>query len=143
MPKKRFAQGTGRLYIVESMMNQYQCNKSEQRLISQLKDLFPNGDIIIMHDGALCHKAKSLTKFLHEKNIEAFSRPDMNPTNIFWAIAVKKLRKCNIANKNGRIEKLIQIWHRGNKLQSNYQKLKLNMPRRIKSLIKNKKKHTK
>jgi len=67
MPKKRLAQGTGCLYIVESMMNQYQCNKIEQRLIPQLKDLFPNGDIIIMHDGALCHKAKSLTKFLHEK----------------------------------------------------------------------------
>jgi serine/threonine protein phosphatase PrpC len=62
------AQGTGRLYIVEDSMNQHQYRKVlETRLLPQLKDWFPEGDFVFMHDGAPCHKAKSITKFLAEK----------------------------------------------------------------------------
>ena len=47
------AQGTGRLYIVEGMMNQHQYKKVlENRLLPQLKDWFPNNDFVFMHDGA-------------------------------------------------------------------------------------------
>lgn len=142
------AQGTGRLYIVEGMMNQYQYKKVlEQRLIPQIKDWFPNGDFIFMHDGAPCHTAKSVTKFLEEKNIKTLpwpgNSPDMNPIENLWAIVKKKLKKYNITNKNDLIERLLQIWHHDDEINSNCQTLIQSMPRRIESLIKNKGKHTK
>jgi hypothetical protein len=50
-------------------MNQHQYRKVlETRLLPQLKDWFPEGDFVFMHDGTPCHKAKSITKFLAEKD---------------------------------------------------------------------------
>jgi hypothetical protein len=78
------AQGTGRLYIVEGSMKQHQYRKIlGTRLLPQLKDWFPEGDFVFMHNGAPCHKAKSITKFLAEKDVKTLpwpgNRPDMNP----------------------------------------------------------------
>ena len=100
------AQGTGRLYIVEGSMNQHQYRKVyivegsmnqhqyrnvlETRLLPQSKEWFPEGDFVFMHDGAPCHKAKSITKFLAEKDVKTLpwpgNSPDMNPIENLWGI---------------------------------------------------------
>jgi transposase len=50
-----------------------------------------------MHDGAPCHKAKSITKFLAEKDVKNLSwpgySPDMNPIANLWGIVKKRLKK--------------------------------------------------
>jgi hypothetical protein len=76
------AQGTGRLYIVKGSMDQHQYRKVlETRLLPQL-DWFPEGDFVFMHDGVPCHKAKSITIFLAEKDVKTLpwrgNSPDMN-----------------------------------------------------------------
>lgn len=142
------AQGTGRLYIVEGSMNQHQYRKVlETRLLPQLKDWFPEGDFVFMHDGAPCHKAKSITKFLAEKDVKTLPwpgySPDMNPIENLWGIVKKRLKKINITTKVKLIENLIQIWHRDDEIKNKCSVLIESMPRRIELLIKNKGMHTK
>lgn len=95
---------TGRLYVVEGMMNQHQYVKVlKERLVPQLKEWFPSGDFIFMHDVAPCHKAKSITKFLSENNIKTLPRPgnspDMNPIENLWTIVKNRLKKTSITTK--------------------------------------------
>lgn len=141
-------QGTGRLYIVEGMMNQHQYKKVlENRLLPQLKDWFPNNDFVFMHDGAPCHKAKSVTKFLSENNIKTLpwpgNSPDMNPIENLWSIVKRKMKKICITTKDDIITKLIKIWHHDDEIKDSCKKLVESMPKRIESLIKNKGMHTK
>lgn len=142
------AQGTGHLYIVEGMMNQQQYKKVlETKLLRQMRDWFPDGDGVFMHDGAPCHKAKSITNFLEENIIKTLpwpgNSPDMNPIENLWAIVKKRLRKTNITTKTDLIATLTNIWHRDDEIKNSCQKLVESMPRRIESLIKSKGMHTK
>jgi hypothetical protein len=142
------AQGTGHLYIVEGSMNQHQYRKVlETRRLSQLKDWFPEGDFVFMHDGAPCHKAKSITEFLAEKDAKTLPwpgyRPDMNPIENLWRTVKKRLKKINITTKVQLIENLIQIWHRDDEIKNKCSVPIESMPRHIELLIKNKGMHTK
>lgn len=142
------AQGTGRLYIVEGMMNQHQYKKVlKTRLIPQLNDWFPNKDYVFMHDSAPCHKAKSVTKFLSANNIKTLSwpgnSPDMNPIENLWSIVKRRLKKTNITTKVGLIESLIKIWHHDNEIKDSCVKLVESMPKRIECMLKSKGMHTK
>ena len=100
-----------------------------------------------MHDGAICHKAKSITKFLAEKDAKTFPSPgyspDMNPTENLWGIVKKRLKKINFTTKVQLIENLIQIWHRDDEIKNKCSILIESMPRRTELLIKNKGTHTK
>ena len=107
-------------------MNQHQYRKVlETRLLPQLKDWIPEGDFVFMHDGAPCRKAKSITKFLAEKDGKTFPWPgnstDMNPIENLWGIVKKRLKKINITTKVQMIENLIQIWHRDYEIKKNVQ----------------------
>jgi transposase len=68
-----------------------------------LKDWFPEGDFVFMHDGAPCHKAKSITKFFAEKDVKTLPwpgySPDIKPIENVWGIVKKRLKKINITTK--------------------------------------------
>jgi len=99
-----------------------------------------------MHDGALCHKPKSITKFLAEKDVKSFPwsgySPHMNPIENLWGIVKKRLKKINMTIKVKTIENLIQIWHR-DEIKNKCSILIESMPRCTELLIKNKGMHTK
>lgn len=142
------AKGTGRLYIVEGTMNQHQYKKVlETRLLPQLRDWFPDEDCVFMHDGAPCHKAKSVTKFLTENHVQTLpwpgNSPDMNPIENLWAVVKKRLKKTSITTKVQLIEQLIKIWHHDEEIKNKCPVLVESMPKRIEMLLKAKGMHTK
>ena len=140
--------GTGRLYIVEGTMRQDQyLQVLRNRLLPQIKDWFGEIPCVFMHDGAPCHKAKKVTKFLSDLDLSVLpwpgNSPDMNPIENLWSIVKKKIRKTNITTKTQLIETLINIWHHDEEITKNCQTLIESMPKRLKMLIGNKGMHTK
>lgn len=141
--------GTGRLYVVENTMRQDQYKKVlETRLIPQLAEWFPGGEKpIFMHDGAPCHKAKSITTFLEQKKIEVLdwpgNSPDMNPIENVWELLKRAVAISAITTKRELIEKIIFEWNHNTHLQDTIQSCIESMPRRVKALIAAKGAHTK
>ncbi|GFV05618.1 RNase H domain-containing protein [Trichonephila clavipes] len=71
----------GRLYVVKGMMwqDQYK-DASQNRLILQLEEWFPNGEpYIFMQARAPCHTARSIQAFLEEQNIPLLDWPHNSP----------------------------------------------------------------
>lgn len=141
--------GTGRLYIVEKTMRQDQYKKVlETRLVPQLQEWFPgHEEPIFMHDGAPCHKAKSITAFLREKGIQVLdwpgNSPDMNPIENVWELLKRAVAKSAITTKRELIEKIIFEWNHNPHIKDTVQSCIESMPRRIKALIAVKGGHTK
>lgn len=133
--------GTGRLYIVEKTMKQDQYKKVlETRLMPQMNEWFPGDEKpIFMHDGAPCHKAKSISAYLKAKNIDVLdwpgNSPDMNPIENVWELLKREIAKKCITNKVGLIETLIKEWNHNPHLQDTIQACIDSMPRRIEAVI--------
>src|SRR5690606_13705752 len=54
--------GPGRLYMVEGMMDGHQYERvMERRLLPQVREWFPDGNFVFMHDKAPCHMSKGVT----------------------------------------------------------------------------------
>ena len=100
------SQGSGRLlYIVENTLRQGQyLNMLERRLIPQAKVWFPDDEYVLMHDGAPCHKANTITAFLNQQQISVLpwpgNSPDMNPIENLWSIVKKEMKKEKITTKH-------------------------------------------
>lgn len=141
--------GTGRLQIVQGTMRQDQYKKIlEERLLPQLNEWFGEGEEpIFMHDGAPCHKAKTVSKFLADKNITVLdwpgNSPDMNPIENVWELMKREISKATVTTKQELIEKLIDVWHRNEHLQEVVKSCAESMPQRIAALIAAKGGHTK
>lgn len=135
------AKGMGRLYIVEGTMKQDQYKRVlETRLLPQLQEWFPgNEDYIFMHDSAPCHKARSVTAFLAEKNVTVLpwpgNSPDMNPIENVWELTKRAIAKEVITTKRQLIECLIKEWHHNMKLKECTKSCIESMPRRLEAVI--------
>lgn len=135
------AKGMGSLYIVEGTMKQDQYKRVlETRLLPQVNEWFPDADeYIFMHDSAPCHKARSVTAFLAERNVTVLpwpgNSPDMNPIENMWELTKRAMAKEVITNKQQLIETLIREWYHNSKLQENAKTCIESMPRRIEALI--------
>ena len=135
------SKGMGRLYVVEGTMRQDQYRRVlEAKLIPQLTEWFGNGPRVFMQDGAPCHKAKSITKYLEEQRIPVLrwpgNSPDMNPIENVWECLKRELGKENITTKTQLIERIIYHWHHNDKLKETAIKCVKIMPRRIEALLK-------
>ena len=134
--------GTGRLYIVQGTMRQDQYRKVlKERLLPQLDEWFPRRqDAIFMHDGAPCHKAKSITAFLNSQNIKILdwpgNSPDMNPIENVWELLKREMSKNPITTKTELIERLIHVWYHHPSIQDVVKSCIESMPRRIEAVIK-------
>jgi len=137
--------GTGCLHIVEGHMNQEQYKTIlEKRLIPQLNEwaskrgFSGTGDLIFMHDGAPCHKGRSVTEFLEAHGIETLpwpgNSPDMNPIENLWSILKSKMHKKTITNKRQLIEELISAWTREDRIRDACKELVHSMPARVAAL---------
>ncbi|KAJ4446788.1 hypothetical protein ANN_13486 [Periplaneta americana] len=106
--------GHGRLYFVQGMMRQYQYIKVlKERLLPQVREWFPDGYFVFMHDSAPCHKANKVTKFLSDNNIKVLdwpgNSPDLNPIENTRELMKRQIHSEIIKNKQSLIEKLINV----------------------------------
>lgn len=109
--------GPGDMYFVEGTMNAEQYLRVlKTRLLPQIRKWFhrdPN--VIFMHDGAPCHKAKVITAFLEAKKIAVLdwpgNSPDLNPIENIWALLKDEASKFNPTTKEQLITVLKQVWN--------------------------------
>lgn len=133
--------GLGRLYVVEGIMRQDQYRDVLQhRLLPQLRDWFGEMEkFIFMQDGAPCHTAKSIKKFLSEEKVPLLdwpgNSPDVNPIENVWELLKRKISKENITNKVNLIEKIIYYWNHDINLKEMSLKCIESMPRRVQTII--------
>ncbi|GFU40428.1 uncharacterized protein TNCV_1207961 [Trichonephila clavipes] len=95
---------------------------SQNRLIPQLKEWFPNGEPkIFMQDGAPCHTARSIKAFLKEQSIPLLdwpgSRPDMNTIENVWELMKREVAKYVITIKIQILERIIHMWNHHPQMQ--------------------------
>lgn len=140
--------GPGRIQIVEGTMKQDNYKQVlEEQLLPQAEEWFDDGSFIFMHDSAPCHKAKSVTTFLKEKDISVLpwpgNSPDMNPIENVWSFMKHKLMKKNITNKHQLIAEINNLWYTDVELKDMCVNLVKSMPKRLKSVIQRKGYHTK
>lgn len=135
------SKGPGRLYIVEGTMRAEQYKGVlQQRLLPQLNEWFDSGENpIFMHDGAPCHKAKVIGKFLQDNNVEVLdwpgNSPDMNPIENIWEFMKIEISKVAPTTKNALTEALINIWNHNPAIKSKITSCIDSMPRRIQALL--------
>lgn len=135
------SKGVGFLHVVNGTMKQGQYKEIlETRLIPQLALWYPDGeDFIFMHDSAPCHKAKSVTTFLEQKNIPVLqwpgNSPDMNPIENLWEVTKREMSKETITNREELISKLTTVWYESSDLKEILKSCITSMPSRIKALI--------
>lgn len=135
------SKGNGRLHIVEGTMRQDQYLKVlETKLLRQTRDWFGDGEFVFMHDSAPCHKAKKVTKFLQDHQIQVLdwpgNSPDLNPIENVWAaLKVEISRKKIITTTQELIVNIIRAWHNTPDLQKISQNCIRSMPRRLEQVI--------
>lgn len=132
--------GMGRLYVVEGTMRQDQYKKVlETKLLPQMQEWFGNGRKLFMQDGAPCHTAKSIKKFLEEKQITLLpwpgNSPDMNPIENVWECLKRELAKERITTKLELIERIVYHWNHNEKLKTIALNCIDSMPRRVAALV--------
>lgn len=132
--------GMGRLYVVEGTMRQDQYKKVlETKLLPQMQEWFGNGRKVFMQDGAPCHTAKSIKKFLEEKIITLLpwpgNSPDMNPIENVWECFKRELAKERITTKLELIERIVYHWNHNEKLKTIALNCIDSMPRRVAALV--------
>ena len=140
--------GTSRLHIVEGMMNSQQyVEVLEKRFFPQLLDWFPDGNAVLMHDGAPCHRSAMVSRYLEGHGLEVLpwpgNSPDMNPIEGLWKDLKDKISREGVTNKRELTERLISVWHRDDSLRQLARQYIMGMPNRIRAVILAKGGHTK
>src|SRR5215469_7592836 len=101
--------GTGRLHVVEGMMNAGKyIQVLDTRLQPQLSDWFPDGNAVLMHDGAPCHRAREVERYLEGCGLEVLpwpgNSPDMNPIERIWKLLKDRVNSVTVTNKRQLLE---------------------------------------
>lgn len=135
------SKGMGFLNTIQGTLKQDQYKEILNcHLLPQLESWYPDGqESFFMHDSAPCHKARSVTEFLEQKNVKILqwpgNSPDMNPIENLWEMTKRELGNYLIANKEELISKLNQVWNQSEKLKESVKSCINSMPDRIKALI--------
>lgn len=97
---------------------------------------------IFMHDGAPCHRAATVKRWLDEQEVTVLSpwpgnSPDLNPLENLWAILKNKVAAHNPRNISHLKTVICDVWCRDIN-QENCKTLVHSMPSRVKQVLKNK-----
>lgn len=143
------SRGPGPLYFVEGTMNSEKYKRVLQNeLIPQLEKWFKGTEkCTFMQDGAPCHTARRISKYLDYKKVNVLdwpgNSPDMTPIGNVWDYLKKEVAKSAPTTKSQLIEILNSTWHNNPNINQMIQNCINSMPRRITALLEAKGKHTK
>jgi transposase len=92
-----------------------------------------------LHDGAPCHMAKSITKWLHDHSVPVIgpwpgSSPDLNPIENLWVQMEKKVAACNPTSAAHLKEVVKRMWVTETTVEA-CKTLARSMPKRIASVL--------
>ena len=102
---------------------------------------------VLQHDGAPCHTAKVVSKWLRDEGIEVVgpwpgSSPDLNPIKNYWDRVKDRVSRLNPTSDDDLIEKIKVVWTQ--EISPDYlTKLVHSMPKRLEASITAKGGHTK
>jgi len=119
---------------------------TSQQLLPTTQQQFGEEQCIFQHDGAPCHKAKVITKWLGDQNVEILgpwpgNSPDLNPIENLWSILKRRVDKQKPTNSDKLQEVIMKEWVAIS--QDLAQKLIESMPSRIAEVLKKKGQHCK
>ena len=105
------------------------------------------GSTEFQHDGAPCHRAALVTRWLAEQHISVLgpwpgSSPDLNPIENMWVMMKEKVAQTNPKSEAELIAAIKKVWVE-NTSQGYCEKLVRSMPRRIKAVLSCKGHHSK
>uniref|UniRef100_A0A674DE09 Tc1-like transposase DDE domain-containing protein n=1 Tax=Salmo trutta TaxID=8032 RepID=A0A674DE09_SALTR len=117
-----------------------------EQLPPTIQEQFGDEQCLFQHDGAPCHNAKVITKWLGEQNINILgpwpgNSPDLNPIENLWSILNRRVDKQNPTNSDKLQALIMQEWAAIS--QDVAQKLIDSMPGRIAEVLKKKGQHCK
>lgn len=143
------AKGVGSLTILPkntAMNKEWYQNILREQLLPTIQEQFGDEQCLFQHDGAPCHKAKVITKWLGEQNIEILgpwpgNSPDLNPIENLWSILKRRVDKQKPTNSDKLQALIMQEWAAIS--QDVAQKLIDSMPGRIAEVLKKKGQHCK
>uniref|UniRef100_A0A9J8AJZ0 Tc1-like transposase DDE domain-containing protein n=1 Tax=Cyprinus carpio carpio TaxID=630221 RepID=A0A9J8AJZ0_CYPCA len=119
-------------------------NTLQQQLLPTTQQQFGEEQCIFQHDGALCYKAKVITKWLGDQNVLGpwpGNSPDLNPIENLWSILKRRVDKQKPTNSDKLQEVIMKEWVAIS--QDLAQKLIESMPSRIAEVLKKKGQHCK
>ena len=102
---------------------------------------------VFQHDGAPCHRAAAVTRWLAANNIEVLgpwpgSSPDLNPIENMWTTMKERVSRTNPTSETSLQDAIKNIWVR-DMTPAYCEKLARSMPSRIKAVLAAKGQHTK
>lgn len=105
------------------------------------------GSTEFQHDGAPCHRAALVTRWLAEQRISVLgpwpgSSPDLNPIENLWVLMKEKVAQTNPTSEAELITAIKKVWVE-NITPGYCERLVRSMPRRIKAVLSSKGQHTK
>lgn len=134
--------GTGRLHVCESTMNSASYLQVLQtRMLPHFREWFPENDGVFMQDGAPCHTARVVKRYLDGINVPLLEWPENSPD--LKPIVKRRLAAKTVTTKQQLIAEIIKIWHHDADMNEKLQALVDSMPRRIAKVIEAKGGHTK
>lgn len=118
-----------------------------QVYVSILRDKLPVhmpilNSTVFQHDGAPCHRALTVTRWLEGSNIEVLgpwpgSSPDLNPIENMWMMMKEKVAHMNPTSEKSLMDAIKRVWTTS--VTPQYcEALASSMPRRIRSVLANK-----
>ena len=98
-----------------------------------------HGCTIFMQDGAPCHTAKKVMKWLADKKIDVMewpgNSPDLNPIENVWNIMKHEMQSCHISSVPLLQQRIKDIWVK-ELTPEFFRNLAVSMPKRLQSVIK-------
>uniref|UniRef100_A0A3B5RBS0 Paired domain-containing protein n=1 Tax=Xiphophorus maculatus TaxID=8083 RepID=A0A3B5RBS0_XIPMA len=143
------AKGVGSLTVLPkntAMNKEWYQNVLREQLLPTVQKQFGDEQWLFQHDGAPCHKAKVISNWLREQNIEILgpwpgNSPDLNPIENLWSIIKRRVDKRKPRNSDKMQALIVQEWTAIS--QDLVQKLIESMPGRIAEVLKKRGQHCK
>ena len=128
------------------MNKEWQQHILREQLLTTIQEQFGDEQCLFQHDGAPCHKAKVITKWLGEQNIDILgpwpgNYPDFNPIETLWIIRKRRVDQQKPTNSDKLQAWIMQEWAAIS--QDVAQKLIDSMPGLIAEVLKRKSQHCK